>query len=118
MKPTLDFRLVLEGHGTAVWAGPFTNLGTSPMPRTITVRDECIALELDEQQLGILDRALKGFAKSLEAARDMGVITHETFCAKADRARVVQYLVYEAQEQFATAKRHQATPPASEEAPS
>jgi hypothetical protein len=88
------------------------------MPRTITVRDECIALELDEQQLGILDRALKGFAKSLEAARDMGVITHETFCAKADRARVVQYLVYEAQEKFETAKRHQASPPASEEAPS
>jgi hypothetical protein len=87
------------------------------MPRTITVRYECIALELDEQQLGILDRALKGFAKSLEAARDMGVITHETFCAKADRARVVQYLVYAAQEMFETAKRHQAAPPASEEAP-
>jgi len=88
------------------------------MPRTITVRDECIALELEENQLGIIDRALKGFVNALEAARDTGVITHETFCAKADRARAVQYLVWGAHEDFETAKRHVVAPLASEQAQS
>lgn len=86
------------------------------MPKTITVRDDCIVLELEEAQLGILDRALSGFAKALESARDMGVITHETFCAKADRARAVQYLVWEAREKFETAKRHQDMPPPASDA--
>jgi len=76
------------------------------MPRTITLRDECVALELDEGQTVILDRALKGFAQSLETARDMGVISHEVFCAEADKARAVQYLVWSLQEQFEIAKRH------------
>lgn len=75
------------------------------MPRTITVRDECVALELEENQLGILDRALSGHAKALEAARDMGVISHETFCGKADRARTVQFLVWEARGEVEIARQ-------------
>lgn len=89
------------------------------MPKTITVRDDCIVLELEENQLGILDRALSGFAKALEASRDMGVINHETFCGKADRARAVHYLVWEAKEKFETSKRHEVSalpPPAGGQA--
>lgn len=84
------------------------------MPKTVTVREDCILLELEENQLGILDRALSGFAKALEASRDLGVISHETFCGKADRARAVQYLVWEAKEKFETAKRHIQTLPTPE----
>jgi hypothetical protein len=76
------------------------------MPKTVTVRDDAVVLELDEAQVGLLDRALSGYAKALEAARDLGVISHETFCGKADRARVVQYLVWEANDKFEVAKRH------------
>jgi len=46
-----------------------------------------VRLELDAERCDILDRALTGLAKSLQAARDMAVITHETFC----QARAVQY---------------------------
>jgi hypothetical protein len=80
------------------------------MPKTVTVRDDAVVLELDEAQVGLLDRALSGYAKALEAARDLGVISHETFCGKADRARVVQYLVWEAKDKFEVAKRHLAAP--------
>lgn len=70
------------------------------MPKTVTIRDEAVALELDPAQLGLLDRALGGYAKALQGARDLGVISHETFCRKSDRARAVQYLVWEAQERL------------------
>lgn len=80
------------------------------MPKTVTVRDDAVVLELDEAQVGLLDRALSGYAKALEAARDLGVISHETFCGKADRTRAVQYLVWEAKDKFEVAKRHLATP--------
>jgi hypothetical protein len=36
---------------------------------------------------------------------------------EADLVRVVQYLVYEAQEKLDAAKRHQVNPPSSEEVP-
>jgi hypothetical protein len=80
------------------------------MPKTVTVRDDAVVLELDEAQVGLIDRALSGYAKALEAARDLGVISHETFCGKADRARAVQYLVWEAKDKFEVAKRHLAAP--------
>ena len=80
------------------------------MPKSVTVRDDAVVLELDEAQVGLLDRALSGYAKALQAARDLGVISHETFCGKADRARAVQYLVWEAKDKFAVAKRHLAAP--------
>lgn len=80
------------------------------MPKAITVRDDAVVLELDEAQIGLLDRALGGYAKALEAARDLGVISHETFCGKADRTRAVQYLVWEAKDKFEAAKRTRAEP--------
>lgn len=80
------------------------------MPKTVTVRDDAVVLEMDEAQVGVLDRALSGYAKALQAARDLGVISHETFCGKADRARAVQYLVWEAKDKFEVAKRHLTTP--------
>lgn len=80
------------------------------MPKTVTVRDEAAILELDEAQIGLLDRALGGYAKAVQAARDLGVISHETFCGKADRARAIQLLVWEAKDKFEVAKRHLAAP--------
>jgi hypothetical protein len=65
------------------------------MPRTITVQDDSIVLEVPLQQAAMLDRALTGFAKALLAARDMGVVSHETFCNEADVARKVQLLVWD-----------------------
>jgi len=67
------------------------------MPKTITISDGCVTLELEQAQVDILDPALTGFAKSLQDARDMGVISHETFCKEADAARKIQYLVYAVQ---------------------
>ncbi len=64
------------------------------MPRTISIPDDCIVLQLNDSQADTLDRALTGFARALAAARDMGVISHETFCTEADKARAVQYLVW------------------------
>ena len=75
------------------------------MPRTVPVPDDSVVLTLSEAQVGLLDRALSGYAKALVAARDMAVISHETFCGKADRTRAVQYLVWEASEQLAAGKR-------------
>ncbi len=75
------------------------------MPRTVTVQDDAVVLELTEAQLGLIDRALGGYAKALHAARDMGVISHETFCGKADRTRAVQTLVWDLKEQVAAAGR-------------
>jgi hypothetical protein len=75
------------------------------MPRTIIVQDKSVVLELTEGQLGLLDRALGGYARALQAARDMGVISHETFCGKADRTRAVQTLVWDLTEQLTTAAR-------------
>lgn len=89
-------------------------LWSLPMPRTVTVRDDAVVLELDEARLGLLDRALSGYAKALQAARDMGVISHETFCGKADRTRAVQYLVWEAAERFTEAKRSAQPTPTTE----
>ena len=70
------------------------------MPRTITVQDDTIVLELSPQQAAMLDRALTGFARALLAARDMGVISHEAFCQESDAARKVQYLVWNEIEKF------------------
>jgi hypothetical protein len=75
------------------------------MPRTVVVKDKSVVLELTEGQIGLLDRALGGHVKALQAARDMGVISHETFCGKADRARAVQSLVWDLKEQVAAAGR-------------
>lgn len=80
------------------------------MPKTVTVRDDAVVLESDEAQVGVLDRALSGYATGLQAARDLGVISHETFGGKADRARAVQYLVWEAKDKFEVDKRHLTTP--------
>lgn len=70
------------------------------MPRTITFQDESIVLEISQPQAAILDRALTGFARTLLAARDMGVISHEAFCQESDAARKVQYLVWDEIEKF------------------
>lgn len=65
------------------------------MPRTISVQDDTIVLEISPQQAAMLDRALTGFAKALLAARDMGVISHETFCSEADVVRKVQFPIWD-----------------------
>jgi hypothetical protein len=65
------------------------------MPRTITVQDDTIVLEISPHQATMLDRALTGFARALLAARDMGVISHEVFCNEADAARKVQFVVWD-----------------------
>jgi hypothetical protein len=65
------------------------------MPRTITVQDDTIVLEVTPQQAAMLDRALTGFTKALLAARDMGVISHGTFCTEADVARKVQFPIWD-----------------------
>ncbi len=75
------------------------------MPRTVTVQDDAVVLELTEAQLGLIDRALAGYAKALHAARDMGVISHETFCGKADRTRAVQSVVWDLKERTEASRR-------------
>ena len=80
------------------------------MPKTITIADDSVVLELDTNQLGLLDRALGGYAHALEAARDAGIISHETFCGKADRTRKVQYLVWAAQQQIEESNQQPQSP--------
>ena len=62
---------------------------------------EMVCFEVDEARCDILDRALTGFAKALQTGRDMGVISHETFCNEADAVRRVHYLIYDSQAKLA-----------------
>lgn len=57
--------------------------------------DKDCTLKLHRSQLSHVDRALTGFARALQAARDLGIISHETFCHEADAVRAVQYSVWE-----------------------
>lgn len=57
-----------------------------------------VSLTLNATGCDVLDRALTGFAKALQAAWDMAVITHETFCDEADKARALQYQLWEAKD--------------------
>ena len=74
---------------------------SEPHGQTVGPAMEVVCLEVDEARCDILDRALTGFTKALQTGRDMGVISHDTFCKEADAVRVVHYLVYDCQSKLA-----------------
>lgn len=73
-------------------------------------------LPLSRRQVSVVNRALACFSHSLQIARDTAIISHETFCGKADRARAVQLLVWALQQEFEDDKRGRAEPAGGPEA--